>query len=122
METDKSNVRWQDWVNLVIGIWLFISPLVMVYPAGMPAITWNAYVMGAAIVLFSACAVYLPRAWEEALNTLFGVWMIVAPWVLGFAAQKEATMHSLIVGVVVVILALWAMTVDKGFEAWRHKH
>jgi hypothetical protein len=122
MDTNQSEVRWQDWVNLAIGIWLFISPMVMIFPAGVPAISWNAYVIGAAIVIFSAYAVYLPRAWEEALNALFGIWLIIAPWILGFSDQKEAMMHSLIVGAVVVILALWAMTVDKGFETWRHKH
>lgn len=122
METNENPKRWQDWGNLIVGAWLFVSPWVLQYPSEMPNAMWNAYVLGAAIVIFSAFAVYLPRAWEEGINVLLGLWMIASPWVLGFASEKNITMHAVIVGILVTILAAWAVMHDKDFEKWRHEH
>jgi hypothetical protein len=122
MDTNISVKRWQDWGNLFLGAWLFISPWVMQYSAGMPNAAVNAYVMGAAIVIFAAFAVYMPRAWEEGLNTVFGIWMIVSPWTLQFASQRNVTMNAIITGLLVTGLALWAMARDKSVEKWLHEH
>lgn len=120
MDTDRSLKRWQDWGNLLLGAWLFVSPWVLRYPSDTPNATWNAYILGAAIVIFAALAVYMPRIWEEGLNVALGVWMIVSPWVLGFASHRDVTANAVIVGVLVTILAAWAMVHDKDFEKWRH--
>ncbi len=105
--------RWQDWGNLLLGAWLFISPWVMQYPADIPNATWNAHILGAAIVVFSAFAVYMPRIWEEGINIALGVWMIVSPWVLRFALEREVTTNAVIVGALVTALAVGAMVHDK---------
>lgn len=122
METNETEMRWQDWGNFIIGAWLFISPWVLQYPSDIPSAAWNAYLLGAAIVIFAAFAVYMPRVWEEGLNTVLGLWMIVSPWVLGFASHQEVTMNAVIVGALVTILAVWAMVQDKDFEKWRSEH
>ena len=114
--------RWQDAGNLVLGVWLFISPWVLNYAAGMPVSAWNAMLAGIAIVVLAATAMYMPRAWEEGSNMALGVWMIVSPWVLKFAADKPVMMNAVIVGVLVTALAAWAMMRDKDVEKWRHDH
>jgi hypothetical protein len=63
---------------------------------------------GAAIVLFAAAALYLPKAVEEIANALLGVSVAVSPWVLGFAANRDATTNAIFVGVLVALLAIWA--------------
>ncbi|RJF97014.1 hypothetical protein D3870_19410 [Noviherbaspirillum cavernae] len=113
--------RWQDWGNLLLGAWLFVSPWVMLYPADVPSAMWNAYILGSAIVVFAIIAIYLPRAWEEGLNMLFGLWLVISPWVLGFSMYRDITANAVIVGVFVAALAAWAMTHDKEFAAWRQK-
>lgn len=122
METNEAPKRWQDWGNLIVGAWLFVSPFVLQYPSEMPNAVWNAYILGAAIMIFSAFAVYLPRAWEEGINVVLGLWMIASPWALGFASDKNITMNAVIVGILVAILAAWAVLHDKDFEKWRHEH
>jgi hypothetical protein len=121
MDTKLTTKRWQDWGNLLLGAWLFISPWVMQYPSDTPGATWNAHILGAAIVIFAAFAVYIPRIWEEGLNTLLGIWMIISPWVLGFASYRNVTMNAVIVGILVAVLAAWAMVHDKDFEKWRQE-
>ena len=113
MDTHLNVKRWQDWGNLLLGAWLFISPLVMQYPSETPNASWNAQLLGAAIVIVAACAVYIPRTWEEGLNIVLGIWMIVSPWVLRFASHGNVTANAVIVGILVTALAAWAMTHDK---------
>jgi hypothetical protein len=120
MDTTLSVKRWQDWGNLLLGAWLFVSPWVIPYPSDAPNAAWNAHLLGAAIVIFAAVAVYMPRMWEEGLNIVLGIWAIVSPWALGFASHRDVTMNVVIVGIAVTALAAWAVMRDKNFEKWRH--
>jgi hypothetical protein len=113
--------RWQDWVNLVLGLWLFTSPWTLDYSGTTAA--WNAYVVGAGIVVFAALATYMPKAWEEVLNTLFGVWLVLAPFMLGFATMTGVAFHTVVIGVLVTAFAVWAMFSDPQFYArWHRGH
>jgi hypothetical protein len=111
--------RWQDWVNLVLGIWLFISPWVLVFSTtalpGAPAnsggnvlaiASWNAWIMGVLIALVAIGALTRPRLWNEWVNLVFGVWVFIAPWVLVFVASQNAAWDHWIVGVLVFVVAL----------------
>jgi SPW repeat len=119
---DITAKRWQDGGNLLLGVWLFISPWALNYAAGMPIAAWNATILGAAIVVLAAVAMYMPRVWEERINMALGVWMIISPWVLRFATEKNLMMNAVIIGVLVTGLAAWAMLRDKEFEKWWHDH
>jgi hypothetical protein len=110
--------RWQDWINLLLGAWLFASPWALNYASELPKAAWNAYILGAAITLFAAVAVYVPKAWEEVLNTLLGAWGVASPWMLAFASNRDVTTNTVVVGGVVAILAIWAMIRDHDFRKW----
>lgn len=43
--------------------------------------------------------------WASGLNVLAGIWLIIAPWVLGFSNAQGALWNSIIVGVIVGVLA-----------------
>ena len=104
--------RWQDWLNLLIGIWLFISPWVMGFAGSNAGADWNAWILGAAIVVFSAIAVSLPQAWEEVINILLGIWMVISSWVLG-VTSRAAESNAVIVGLLLILLAAWAMAMNR---------
>jgi hypothetical protein len=114
--------RWQDWGNLLLGAWLFVSPWALKYADELPKAAWNAYILGAAIVLFAAVAVYLPRVWEEWLNVALGAWLVISPWALDFASNRNVTINAVIVGILVAVLAVWAMFRDQDFQRWWHGH
>lgn len=40
------------------------------------------------------------------LNILFGLWLVIAPWVVGFSHLTSATWNSVIVGAMIAIFAL----------------
>lgn len=111
--TDSSNGRWQDWVNLCLGIWLFLAPAFSLAPSGSGLIAWNGYIFGAAVAVFAVWALAQPQSWEEWLNLIIGLWLIAAPFVLAFSSDTGATWNHIIVGVLVSGDALWAMSAPQ---------
>lgn len=103
----KSMQRWQDWLNLILGAWLFTAPLLGLGAAHDMA-AWNAHVFGAAIALFSVAALTRPQPWEEWANLYIGAWLIFSPFVLGFSNQTGAMWNHILVGLLVGGDALWA--------------
>lgn len=114
--------RWQDWVNLLLGVWLVVSPWALNYAGDVRSAASNAYLLGLAIVVFAALAVYMPKAWEEAVSIVLGIWMIIAPWVLGFNTHIAVLLNAVVVGLLVAGLATWAMLRDSEFDKWRQRH
>jgi hypothetical protein len=113
--------RWQDWANLILGTWLFASPWVLDYMGTTPAL--NAQVMGAAILMFALIAAYMPQAWEEIINTLLGIWLAVSPFVLGFTALRMVALHTVVVGLLALAFAVWAMCSDQRlYKRWHSGH
>ncbi|MBI4185391.1 MAG: SPW repeat protein [Proteobacteria bacterium] len=96
--------RWQDGLNLLLGIWLILSPWVLAY-ATVQYAAWNAYAVGVVIAVAAVAALVAFHEWEEWVNLLFGVWLIVSPWLLKFDTVTAALWNQIAVGLVVGILA-----------------
>lgn len=99
---------WQDWANLAVGVWLFASPWVLGY-ADLRSAAWDSWLMGVVVAAVSAAALILFAPWQEWVNVIMGVWLLVAPWVMGFASSENAAAlwNHVAVGLVVGGLALW---------------
>lgn len=110
--------HWQDGVNAVLGAWLLVSPWAVGY-ADETVATANAVVLGLALVAGALGAILVPRAWEEWAEAALGAWLVVSPWILGFAGQTDARMSAVSIGAVVVALALWTIASDKELQTWR---
>lgn len=98
-----------DIANIVIGVCLALTPWVLGYAAETAA-AWNAWVIGVVIALIAIGALVAFAEWEEWVNLVLGVWTVIAPWALGFAAVTAAVWAHVIAGVLVAVLAaleLW---------------
>lgn len=112
--------RWQDGINAILGLWMIVSPAILNFAvAGSPA-TRTAWILGVAIVVFAGIAVYMPKAWEEAINILLGLCLIISPWALRYSDQPRPTTNAVIVGLLVTALAIWAMLTDTVVQKWWH--
>jgi hypothetical protein len=102
------NEAFVDVVNLILGVWLFVTPWIFDFAGG--AAGWNAWIIGALIALIAIAALMAFTEWEEWANLVLGLWAIVAPYNLGFEGNKQALANHLIVGIAVAVLAaveLW---------------
>lgn len=105
--TNAGTAFWQDLVNLVLGVWLFISPWALGFTS--PAAAWDAWVFGVIVAAISIGAMTQFALWQEWVNVVVGIWLLISPWVLGFAGVDTAAemWNFVAVGIVVGVLALW---------------
>jgi hypothetical protein len=93
-----------DVVNIIAGIALVLSPWYLGYTA-VAAAAWNAWVTGAIIALIAVGALVAFNEYEEWANLVVGLWIIAAPWVLGFSAVTAAMWAHVVAGIVIALLA-----------------
>jgi hypothetical protein len=105
--------HFQDWLNLALSVLLFISPWVLGF-AGEERAAWDAWACAIIIAVVSIAALVNFAEWEEWVNLVVGVWLIVSPWVLQFTAVASAMWTAIIIGVIVAALAAW--------EIWSTRH
>ena len=109
--------HWQDWGNLALGLWIFASPWALQHTmatgpegaAASSATMWSMYAVGIAVAALAVAAIFAFQAWEEWTNLALGAWLLISPWLLGFSTSALLTWNAVLVGVVVVILAGWAL-------------
>ncbi len=130
----KPQPKWQDGSILVLAGILFISPWIF-GTATQTASSWNAWIVGIGFVPFllrtfapppgayaSKCAHEGSHIawWQKILDScalshiakeelVVGAWLLVAPWILGFAAIGPAAWTAWIIGSLIVVLTIWKL-------------
>ena len=105
-----TNAKLCDVGNLILGGILFFSPWLFSFSAG--AESRNAIISGIVIVVLSIAALAAFAVWEEWLNLIVGLWLIISPWVLKLPETK-AMRADIVIGIVVAVLAaieIWTAT------------
>ncbi len=103
-----------DVVNLILGMILFFSPWLLGLSAGAP---WQSSspIIGLLIALLSVAALAAFAVWEEWLNLIAGLWLVLSPWFLGFHNTGAMILH-VVIGTIVAALSavrVW-LTYDRG--------
>lgn len=101
--------RWQDVVMFILGLWLLVSPVVLQFTSYTEMAALNSYVFGVGVMVLAAFALAQPRIWEEQVNLIIGVWLFIAPFVLGFRTETAAMANHLLLGLLIVGDAMWAV-------------
>jgi hypothetical protein len=100
-----------DVLNLVLAVWLFLSPWIVGFTTIMPA-AWTAWLSAIAIAIFAIAALSAFAEWEEWINLILGIWVLISPWVVGVAANEAPKLALFLTGLAVAIIAaveLWTM-------------
>lgn len=111
-----TNTRWQDWLNLIFGVWLFFSPWLLQYFTGQPytyltLASWKSIIIDGGIMVFAVRVLFVPKItnWEEWSNLILGLWLLISPWVLGFSTQTVAAGNAVIAGLCIVVVSATAV-------------
>ena len=100
-------------INLLAGIWLFISP--WVYRSYAASYAWNSWIIGALIVVFAASRLNnLTTRGLSVVNLVLGAWTFASPWIYGYTGDTRRFVNSLCVGVVVFVLSIYGSSVEMG--------
>ncbi|TDO58751.1 SPW repeat-containing protein [Kribbella sp. VKM Ac-2571] len=118
---DLQSTAWtrpQDWLSLLAGGYLALSPLwVEIDSTG----TWAMVIVGAAIGVMALIALAAPGAFiDEWMTALGGAVAFVAPWVFTYTDATAASWTSWIAGGVTVLASLAAVPASR--KVYRHQH
>ncbi|HEX3781844.1 MAG TPA: SPW repeat protein [Pseudonocardiaceae bacterium] len=94
--------RWQDWVEVVVGIVALLSPLLWLSTSTKTL--WTMVILGALIAIDGLWSLAAPRLMaSETIQVVLGVLLFIAPWVMSFSADSAAAWTSWIAGALTVI-------------------
>lgn len=104
---------WQDWGVFIAGLCMIWSTFAL----SQSFLVWNLGLTGFAVMLLAALAI-LGRSWPQVGAQLVGVWLIAAPFVLGF--ESLAALAGYIgVGFLLIVLASWRLIRSNGARGFR---
>ena len=109
--------HWQDPGNALAGVWLVISPWVLGFSNVTIAAT-TTIAVGVLLVATSVGAMQFAQAWEEWLDAILGVGLVLLPFVVGFDGVLPALQNALACGALVTFLALWGLASDDVLAGW----
>ena len=112
MQTFRKTVRREavlDVYNLLLALVLLVSPWLFALQNATAKL--DLWVSSAIIAAISLGAIVAYTSWEEWANLLLGLWLVVSPWVVGFA-HTRAMHFSIGIGAAVAFLA--------ALELWLH--
>lgn len=95
----------QDWISLVCAALLFLTPWAFKFTGDM-GVARTAWISGVVVAAFAIAALLQFAEWEEWVTVILGLWVIVAPWVIGFTAMSSVTAAFVILGAVIALSSI----------------
>lgn len=95
-------IPWTLLATCGLGVWLMIARAVFGTEGGAAA---NDHLTGALLVTVAVCAMAEVARPLRFINVLFGLWLLVAPWVLS-GANVGGRWNDVVVGLIVCLLSL----------------
>jgi len=104
---ERLSAYWQDSLTFLLGAVLFFSPWLFGFDAHAVA-ALNAHVVGAVLAVMALMALFAFQTWEEWVSGVLGAWLVISPWFLGFGTVEAPLLTHLVVGIAVIVLAIWS--------------
>lgn len=96
--------HWEDWVSILAGLYLVLSPLWM--QTHQPRAIWLVP-FGIVLIVFGAWSELRERAgaFAEGMVALAGAFIVASPWIGGFAGLNGLAVSAWIVGALALVMA-----------------
>lgn len=94
---------WAQIINAALGIWLMVSAAILGYN-DVKIITDNEHIVGPVVASFAIISWWEATRVTRLYNIPLGLWLLLAPWVLGYD-NSLATTNSMLVGALVTGLS-----------------
>lgn len=102
-------LKWEDWAGAAVGIWLLVSPWVLGYSDHF-APTANAVLFGITLAAVELMHLGKHRDAEEWIDLFAGLWLVASPAALGFGTLAPALINTVVVGLLTIMFAAWALS------------
>lgn len=95
-------------VNILLGIWLLVSPWIFGYQVAGSAVIGNSVIVGALIAILAAgnCFSHRTRTGLNWINVLLALWTMISPLLFGYTANIGGFRDNLALGILVAWFAI----------------
>jgi hypothetical protein len=110
-------MKWASWVNFILGLWLIVAPSAMHYGyVGAGPARGNDIIVGIVVAVFALWSALAATRGPSWVVLLFGLWLIVSPWVLGYHMLSSALANNVVTGIVVAVLAALRLATAQSYN------
>lgn len=99
---------WSHGINLVLGFWLLVAPLVLP-TTGVARV--NEWILGVIVLVLTALSIRSHAHWPNWANVAAGVWLVIAPFVLVYTGVGR--INDILVGLVVAGVTLYTQLLNE---------
>lgn len=100
----KAGLTVTNLTGATAGLLLAISPWLADFTSE-PVASANAVLCGLLMLSFTVAAILQVWDWRSWMNLVPGVWVLLSPWILGFATHLAAGAIHFLIGLIVSILS-----------------
>lgn len=113
-QTHIGQVKLASGLNVLAGIWEIIAPFLLGYAAAATPTT-NAIIIGLVVAVLAAIRYFgaYQAAWLSWICAILGIWLIIAPFALGYSGIAAATTNDIIVGIIIAALGTWSALASR---------
>jgi hypothetical protein len=114
------------WSNLLLGLWLMLSPFVLVFlNRAVVKVLWEDLLLGFGIATFSLCRLLSRRSEEIAIAdwivTALGFLTLANPFLYSYFKVTAAAWNNVIIGSVVFLLAVYQDWQDSAASRFKQR-
>jgi SPW repeat-containing protein len=109
----KTHRTWEDWLGMLLGVLIVLSPWFPtqtsheMLEAERSFIVLNTFTVGLLVFGLAQLEYVALQRWEEVAEILLGLWLIISPYLLGYAGEGMLRFwHTGLGGIVVLLAAL----------------
>ncbi len=105
----KEQIRFASGMNLMLGLWLFFSPIILGFNYSLIA-TVEAMLFGLIVMAIAWLRLLHPERarYASAINLILGLILIVSAFLLGASGVEAAQWNDLSIGIPLALFAMWS--------------
>jgi hypothetical protein len=105
----RDHKSWEDWAVFALGGAILLSPLID--SSGLtPLVLANLVIVGFVVMAVAVSELMLAERWDARITGVLGVWMMIAPYVIGYAG-KLGFWHG-VIGCSIAVLSAYELWQD----------
>jgi len=117
MRNRKDETMIATWITIFSGIWLLLSPFVLMYADQTPTVNDSMIGLIIGVLALSRILTPIKSLWLGRITILLGFWLILAPFVLGYGSSP-ARLNDVLLGILLAVVSFW----HSNTTAVHHRH